>query len=261
MITSTHNPKLQRVRGLLEKRKQRADERAFVVEGVRLAEEGLAAGWKPELVLYSEGLSKRGQAVAAGFAQGNAEVLEIAPHLLESVAGTETPQGLLAVFPLPIPALPERPDFVLIADQVRDPGNLGTLLRSAAAAGVQAVLLAPGTTDAYAPKVVRAGMGAHFRLPVLHAGWEQIRAATAGRGLQMLLAEAAGGVPAWDTDLRKPLALIICSEAEGASFQAAALADQTVTIPMPGKIESLNAAVAASILLFEIVRQRGQAHQ
>jgi len=155
-------------------------------------------------------------------------------------------------------ALPEPLDFVLICDNLRDPGNLGTLLRSAAAAGVQTALLSPGTTDAFAPKVVRAGMGAHFRLPVQHLSWGEIRDLCKHNGLRLFLAEAAEGAAAWDLDLRQPLALMVGSEAEGATPEAMALAAQPVRIPMPGQSESLNAAVAASILLFEIVRQRSQ---
>ncbi len=256
IITSAQNPRLQRVRGLLDKRKQREDERAFVVEGVRLAEEGLAAGWTPELVLCSTGLSGRGQAVVAGFAQAGAEVLEVAPRLMEAVAGTDSPQGLLAVFAQPAASIPETVDFILIADQLRDPGNLGTLLRSAAAAGAQAALLSPGTVDAFSPKVVRSGMGAHYRLPILHLPWDEIHSICDRAGLQVFLADAAGGEVCWDIDLRLPLALLVGGEAEGASPQAVALTGRSIAIPMPGKSESLNAAVAASILLFEVVRQR-----
>ena len=258
MLTSPHNPRLARIRALLEKRRQRDEEQAFVVEGVRLVEEALAAGWQPELVLHSSQLSERGQAVVEGFAGKGAEVIEVLPRLMDSLTGTETPQGLLAVFPQRRPALPKKLDFVLIADNLRDPGNLGTLLRTAAAAGAQAALLSPGTADAFAPKVLRAGMGAHFRLPVLHLSWEEIRAACKDRQppLRIYLAEAAEGSVLWDLDLRQPLALMVGSEAEGSSREALTLADQAITIPMPGRSESLNAAVAASILLFEIVRQR-----
>lgn len=257
-IESPHNPRFQRVRGLLEHRKQRDDEQAFVVEGVRLVEEGLASGWQPAEVFYTAQLSERGLEVVRRFSNIGVDVQEIAPRLMDGLAGTETPQGLLAVFPLRRLPLSKHLDFVLIADTLRDPGNLGTLLRTAAAAGAQAALLSPGTTDAFAPKVLRAGMGAHFHLPVLHLTWEEIRAAckNSGAPLRIFLAEAAEGAPCWDTDLRQPLALMVGSEAAGSSSEALALADAPITIPMPGKSESLNAAVAASILLFEIVRQR-----
>jgi RNA methyltransferase, TrmH family len=263
MLSSPHNPRLNRVRALLEKRKAREDEQAFVVEGVRLVEETLASGWPAELVLFSSQLTERGQAVVRGYQQQGVETLEIDPRLMDSLSGTETAPGLLAVLPMRRLPLPDRLNFVLIADNLRDPGNLGTLLRTAAASGAQSALLSPGTTDAFAPKVLRAGMGAHFRLPVLHLSWEEIRAVCkelpfnkTRQPLRVFLAEAAEGTPCWDLDLLQPLALMVGSEAEGASHEALALADELITIPMPGKSESLNAAIAASILLFEIVRQR-----
>ena len=260
LISSPHNPHLQRVRALLEKKKQRDEEQAFVVEGVRLVEEALASGWQAELALFTAQLSERGRAVVRGLEASGAEVCQVEPRLLDAAAGTETPQGLLAVLKRKASALPEKLDFVLIADNLRDPGNLGTLLRSAAAAGAQAALLSPGSTDAFSPKVLRAGMGAHFRLPILHLAWAEIHAACQENNLRVLLAESAGGVSCWETDLRGPLALLVGSEAEGASAEGQALTAQAIHIPMPGQSESLNAAVAASILLFEVVRQRQGGH-
>lgn len=256
MLTSPHNPRLARIRGLLEKRKQRDEEQAFVVEGVRLTEEAFASGWQAEWFLYSSQLSDRGKALVQEAQNRGIEVMEVAPHLMDSLAGTENPQGLLAVFKMQPPTLPEKLDFVLIADNLRDPGNLGTLLRSAAAAGAQAALLSPGTTDPFAPKVLRAGMGAHFRLPVLQRSWEALKEFCQAHHLRVFLAEAAEGAACWDLDLRQPLALMVGSEADGATPEAMQLADQPICIPMPGNSESLNAAVAASVLLFEIVRQR-----
>jgi RNA methyltransferase, TrmH family len=259
MITSSSNPKIQRVRALLNRRQEREAQGAFVVEGVRLVEEALAARWKPELVLFTGQLSERGQQVVRGFQKGRTEVAEVPAHLMEQITGTEAPQGLLAVFKQQALPLPDDLNFVVIADNLRDPGNLGTLLRSAAAAGAQAVLLSPGTTDPFAPKVVRAGMGVHFRLPVLQTGWEAIRVICKQQAqppLEIFLAEAGEGAACWDLNLRNPLALIVGGEADGASHEAHALTDRPITVPMPGKIESLNAAAAASILLFEVVRQR-----
>jgi len=255
MITSSHNPRIQQVRALLGRRQARAEAGAFVVEGVRLAEEACAAGCRPSLVLYSSELSARGRAALDGLLTSGGDGEEVSPGVLEGLSATETSQGLLAVFPDVALPWPQRPDFALVIDQVRDPGNLGTLLRSAAAAGVQAAVLAPGTVDAFAPKVLRAGMGAHFRLPLRSLGWPEIRSGWQPR-MALYLAEASGGTPCWELDLRRPVALVVGGEAEGASPEARAAVDGMVTIPMPGKSESLNAAVAASILLFEVVRQR-----
>ncbi len=262
MITSAHNPKLQRLRALTGRRQEREQARAFVTEGVRLTEEALLAGWTPELVLYSAGLSERGQALLEQFRQRGAEVEETLPRLLQSASDTETPQGIAAVFAMRSLPLPERADFVLIADAVRDPGNLGTLLRSAAAAGTQAVILAPGSADPFSPKVLRSGMGAHFRLPLVSLSWEEIawfcKRKESASSFKIWIAEAEEGQSCWELDLTRPLALVVGGEAEGASAEARRLADGLVRIPMPGKSESLNAAVAASILLFEVVRQRSQ---
>lgn len=254
MITSARNPKLRHIRALLEHPRARREAGAFVVEGVRLAEEALHAGWEAQLVLYSASLPARGRAVVESFAGRGAPVEEVAPHVLKSVSDTETPQGILAVLaicPLPLPAAP---NFVLIPDGVRDPGNLGTILRTASAAGVQAVLLPPGAADAYAPKVVRSAMGAHFRLPIHSLSWPEIHSDL--RLVRVYLADPRGELPYTQADFRSPLALIVGGEAAGAGGQAQTLADCRVHIPMPGGAESLNAAVAAAVLMFEVVRQR-----
>jgi RNA methyltransferase, TrmH family len=258
MLTSSHNPRLAHIRALIEKRKAREETQAFVLEGVRLVEEALQNGWLPELVLYSAQVSQRGMEAIRAFKDRGVEVIEITSKLMDGLTGTETAPGLLAVMPIQKLTPPSRLDFVLIADNLRDPGNLGTLLRTAAAAGVQAALLSPGTTDPFAPKVLRAGMGAHFYLPIFQTSWEEIRRVCkrAVQPMQVYLAEASEGSASWDLDLRQPLAIIVGSEAEGASQEARALANQNITIPMPGKSESLNAAIAAGILLFEVVRQR-----
>ena len=253
VITSAHNPKIKLVRDLLGRPRDRRAAGAFAAEGVRLVEEALESGWPIRFALAADGLDGRAGALAARLEEAGVEVERIPAGLLDSLSGTETSQGLLAVLELRPLAWPARPDFVLIADQVRDPGNLGTLLRAAAAAGAQGVLLTPGTADAFAPKVVRAGMGAHFRLPVRETDWDELPALTTG--LRVWLAEMAG-TSCWEADLRAPLALVVGGEAEGAGPQMRALAGGTLRVPMPGGSESLNAAMAGSILLFEVVRQR-----
>ena len=254
MITSPQNLKLKLVRSLMGRPKERREARAFVAEGVRLAEEALEAGWPFRFVIVGETLSKRGQELGHKLATSGIEVEQVSDIVLQSISETETSQGILAVLDTFQPQVPKPLDFILIADQIRDPGNLGTLLRTAAAAGVQAVLLPPETTDAFAPKVVRAGMGAHFRLPVLALPWDEIRGLTAG--LQIYLAEMEGALACWEADFKVPLALIIGGEAEGASAAARTLAGKQVSIPMAGHTESLNAGTAGGILLFEVIRQR-----
>jgi len=255
MITSQQNPKVKLVRALGGQPKARRKEGAFLAEGARLAEEALAAEWPIRFVLYAEGLNERGQGLVEKLKESGSEVEKIAPNLMKSLSETETPQGLLAVLELSQLSLPQNLNFVLIPDQIRDPGNLGTLIRTAAAAGVQAILLPPETTDAFAPKVVRAGMGAHFRLPIRTMSWDEIKQYCKSGSLQVFLADM-NGESCWETDFRKPLALIVGGEADGANEEARELANTIVSIPMPGQVESLNAGVAGAVLMFEIVRQR-----
>jgi TrmH family RNA methyltransferase len=255
MITSSQNPKLKLARALQGRPKERSEEGAFLAEGVRLIEEALAAEWPIRFALYSDGLSERGQGLVAKLRGAGLDIDEVAGDLLQAASGTETSQGILAVLDLGTLPLPDSPNFVLIPDQIRDPGNLGTLIRTAAAAGVQAILLPPETTDAFAPKVVRAGMGAHFWLPIHSMEWDEIEQVCKQANLQMYLADMFGQ-SCWETDLRHPLALIVGGEAEGASEQARQLASQTISIPISEKVESLNAGVAGAVLMFEVVRQR-----
>jgi RNA methyltransferase, TrmH family len=256
MITSTQNTKLKLARTLMGRPKERREEKAFVAEGVRLVEEALAVEWPIKFVLYGPGLSERGRALVKNLETINVDVEEVDESVLQSVSETESSQSILAVLSLPNDELRAGAnlDFVLVPDSIRDPGNLGTLLRTAAAAGVQAVFLPPETTDAFAPKVVRAGMGAHFHLPIQLLTWDMIRKRTTG--LRVYLAEMEGPFSCWQTDFKTPLALIVGGEAEGATEEARRLADAAVCIPMPGKAESLNAGVAGAILMYEVVRQR-----
>ncbi len=256
MLTSTHNPKIQRVRALMARPKDRREEKAFVVEGVRLLEEAASAEWPFQFVLFTDDLSQRGKSLLGLLEARHISCELVDTGLFASLSDTQTSQGILAVVDLsPLP-VPEKLSFALILDSVRDPGNLGTLLRTAAAAGVEATFLPPETTDAFAPKVVRAGMGAHFHLPIQELSWEAIRERM--KGLTIYLAEMEGSLSCWEADLRAPLALIIGGEAEGASASARQLAQKLITIPMPGRAESLNAAVAGGILMFEVVQQRNK---
>jgi len=260
MISSIHNPKIKQVRSLLARRKERQEAGAFVLEGIRLIEDAVQAGWTPLLVIYSAPLTTRGEKLIEQLRQAGVQIEEAEAAIMGSISDTETPQGVLAVVPYQRLPLPEPLDFLLIADNLRDPGNLGTILRTADAAGIQAVLLPPQTVDAYSPKVVRSGMGAHFHLPILDLGWEEIRSLikerAVGEPVHVLAAESNRGQAVWQVDLQKPIALLVGSEAEGPSPEGLALADQIVHIPMPGRSESLNAAAAAAVLMFEVVRQR-----
>ncbi len=254
MILSAQNPKIKLIRALQNRKQARRKENAFVVEGIRLVEEAVNSDWTIRFALYDDSLSERGLALIETLRARETRCDSVSQPLLKTISDTETPQGILAVVEQRDLPLPATLDFVLIPSAVRDPGNLGTLIRTAAAANVQAVFLPPGTADAFAPKTLRAGMGAHFRLPILSMTWEHIRERLSG--LTLYLAESAGGHPCWEADLRAPLALILGGEANGADEAARAAATAVLQIPMPGGTESLNVAAAGAILIFEVVRQR-----
>lgn len=264
MITSIRNPKIQWVRKLQAQSRFRREEAAFVVEGVRLVEEALNSNWDILLALHTQGLDRRGQKLFRELETRRTPVIEVTSKVFGTVSDTQTPQGILGVVGLPEMHVPDRADFLLVADSVRDPGNMGTILRTAAAASVGAVLLTPGTVDAYSPKVVRAAMGAHFYLPVLGAEWTEIRKYLSSKSkagaYKIYLADAAGGKVYTRADFTTPTALIIGGEALGAGAQAHELMHERLHIPMPGDIESLNVAIAAAILIFEVVRQRESSH-
>jgi TrmH family RNA methyltransferase len=255
MITSPHNPKLKLIRALQGRAKERREAGAFMVEGVRLVEDAVSSNWKLRFVLFDETLSERGRLNVERLTLNGVDVEEVSTSLMKSISETETPQGILAVLELTQLPISNYPNFILIPDQIRDPGNLGTLLRTAAAAGVQAVFLPPETTDAFAPKVVRSGMGAHFRLPIRSMSWEEIGRFCESANQRIYLADM-DGQSCWEVNLRQPVALVIGGEADGASESARKLANGKITIPMGQNIESLNAGVAGSILMFEVVRQR-----
>lgn len=255
MITSRSNAQVKYVRRLLAERRFRYEEEAFVVEGTRWVRE-LAGGQVAPRALYATPAWTETE-------EGTELLLRLdtAPTLVDesvmaAMSDTETAPGVLAVLPLIHRPLPAAPALLLILDAIGNPGNLGTILRTAAAAGADGVLLGPGSVDPYNPKVVRGSMGAILRLPVWQENWEVIGRLAAG--LDVWLAAARDGVAYTAVDWKRPAAVLVGSEAQGAGAQAERLATGRVTIPMRGATESLNAAMAAGILLFEAARQRGE---
>ncbi len=264
MITSLSNGKVKMARSLARRRARYAA-RQFVVEGVRSIEEAEGAGvvpakgaGKPALVFFTASLEEdpRAHALLERLRARTPDVLEVSDAIMKELSNTETPSGILAVLPFVELALPPIPQFVLALDGVRDPGNAGTILRSAWAAGVDAVFFMHGTADPYNDKVVRAAMGAHFHIPIRSvAGWDEIAHALA-EGTRIYLADAEGEVVYTEADWSRPLALIIGGEVEGAGEEARRTATVCVRIPMHGGAESLNAAMAATVLLFQAERAR-----
>ena len=252
-ITSRHNALIVRLRKLSASRARRREEGVFLCEGPKLVGEAVKWGAGVETLLVS-----RPDLVLPDLPAGT-RVVEVPEDVLRSVSDVETPQGVLAVCALPDLRPPQalRPGRYLILDGIQDPGNLGTIWRTADAFGASGLLLVHNCADPFIAKTVRATMGAAFRLPV----WE-----TTLEEAALLLEQA--GVPLYTTSLGPGTvdiraldltraAVVIGSEGRGVSPEALALCRQTFRIPMESRCESLNAAVAAAVTLWEMARQDG----
>ena len=262
MITSSSNSRVKEARKL-QNRRQRQVTGRLLLEGVRLVGDALQSGILPELVFFAPDVlsaNSQGARLLAQLQNVGIECLACTEAVFATLAETVTPQGLAAIMPIPQLSAPTQPTFTLILDQVRDPGNAGTLLRSAEAAGVELVLCGPETVDPFNDKVVRAGMGAHFRLPLRTCpDWPSVQSWLIPEQ-KLYVAQADAAILYDQVDWRQPAALIVGGEAMGASVAARAAA-QPIAIPMQGKVESLNAALAGAIILFEAARQRRQDRQ
>ena len=272
MIDSPSNPIVKELQAL-QMPKGRREQGRFLVEGVRLVSDALEAGWWPHTLLYNrDALSKTKLGTELLYRVSEPRIMEdyrgmiqeAGERAIAAASSTQHPQGVVASFAIPNRKLPDAEGgapLVLIGDDIQDPGNLGTILRTAEAAGVSSVLLTPDSVDLYNPKVVRAGMGAHFRLPAYRdLTWEQIHAIVEKLRIKpgRIFATDAGADQDYDAvDWTQPSALIISSEAHGLSARAREAAEGgLIGIPMQGGTESLNAAMAATVVLFEAARQR-----
>jgi TrmH family RNA methyltransferase len=244
-----------RLVGRLRTRRTREREGLLIVEGIRAAAETLAAGAPVRFAVVSERLDDlaAGAALRARLTAGHVETVEMPHEELAALSDTEASQGVLLVCPEPSAdpgALPSGP--LLVLDGVQDPGNVGTLVRAAAAFGVAAVLVLDGSADPFSAKAVRAAAGAIFRVPVLRTPWQRVEADLRARG-PVLVADMAGR----DVATVRPggsWALVVGSEASGARPAARAAATDTLAIPMRAGIESLNAAVAGAVLLYALTQ-------
>jgi TrmH family RNA methyltransferase len=243
------------VKRLQAERRLRERERLFVVEGARWLAELDHMGWPArEIFCTADWISREENAELA--MRWGGRIAQVSDALLAEMSDLEQPAGVLAIveqIALPIPA---HPTLIVVLDNLRVPGNVGTIARTAAAAGVDALLLSPGSVDFYNPKVVRGAMGAHLRLPAMQTTWSEIEYICGA--MVVWLAAADGEREYAAVDWTVPSVLVIGSEAFGAGEEALRLATGRISIPMAAETESLNAAIAAAVILFEAARQRRQ---
>jgi TrmH family RNA methyltransferase len=252
---------VRRLRQLLRKRGLRATEQVVVVEGAELLSVAMAADASIEAVYVApEGASSPAVLdVTRRILSQGGRVFDLAPGVMERVASTVTPQPLLAVVsysPTPFKAL-EGATLVVVCVDVRDPGNLGTVIRTADAAGVDAVVCCDGTVDPTNPKCVRATAGSLFHVPVVEGGTAAAAVAElSARGFTTVATVVRGGTDYAAFDWTRRVALVLGNEAGGLTDDLVATVDAGVTIPMAGRSESLNVGVSAAVLCFEALRQR-----
>lgn len=254
-VSSRNNPKLKEASRLVASSRDRRKAGQCVLEGEHLVDAYARRHGAPETLIVAASFLERPAArrLAERF---DARTLVVSEQLFGEIAVLPAGVGMLAVVKTPKPARDDAGDFCLLLDGVQDPGNVGSMLRSAAAAGVSHALLSPQCAFAWSPKVLRAGMGAHFHVSV-HEDVDLPRWSRAyrERGGRVVAAVNEGGDDLYRAKLARPLAVAIGNEGAGLTPALLDVASERLTIPMPGRAESLNAAAAAAVVLFECVRR------
>ena len=253
-IDSSANPRYKALRKLVESSRERARSGLSILDGIHLVAAYLEHAGQPEQVAVSR-QGKQDPEVAALLARmAGVDAIVLGDAQFAALSSVVTPTGILAVVKTPRPqARPRDMEACVMLEGLQDPGNLGSILRSCAAAGMEHVLLSHGSVHAWSPRVLRAGMGAHFALAI----YEGADLQTAAREFNGARVATRPGAPQsiFESNLKGRIALMLGNEGAGLSAELLAAADRVVSIPMPGKAESLNIAAAAAVCLFERVRQ------
>ena len=260
MITSPNNKRVAKaVR--LKKRAMREKDRRFLVEGAQATREALSTGARVVEVFHTPSPEARLQPVIGMAREARVPVHEVSEEIMARLTSTVSPPGLVAVAPfvdIPLDRIPEGARTVPVLVEVRDPGNAGTIVRSADAAGADAVVFARSSVDVYNENAVRATAGSLFHVPLVReVDVEDAVRALRDRGFTILAADARGEASIYESDLARPTAFLFGNEARGLPPEASALADGTVRVPIAGRAESLNLAAATALVMFEAARQRG----
>jgi RNA methyltransferase, TrmH family len=261
ILTSVQNPRVKHI-VRLRQRNFRDEEGLLLVEGYRELKRALENGWKPQTVFYCPALyqGENEPDVVERARQAGSETLECSAEVFLKMAYRDRPEGLLALGPQirrPLSELSLPPDpFLVVAESIEKPGNLGSILRSADGAGVQALIVCDRCTDINNPNVVRASIGTLFSMPVVEASSEETLRWLKERSIRVIAASPHSDKEFYDADLTRGVAIVVGTEQYGLSPLWMDGADETVRIPMLGQGDSLNVASATTILLYEAVRQR-----
>ncbi|NLC67381.1 MAG: 23S rRNA (guanosine(2251)-2'-O)-methyltransferase RlmB [Clostridiaceae bacterium] len=271
-VSSGNNPMIKEIKSL-KLRKYRERKGLFFVEGERIVEEALKSGAGIQRIVVAEKAAwdeKLAGLVSIAGARGY-EIIKVPESLFRDISDTENPQGVLAVVKMSTHSLKDiirnstftgvgqkrNPGYFVILDEIQDPGNMGTIIRTADAAGFHGVIISNGCVDVYNPKVLRSTMGSIFHLPIHLSGdlavtLKEVKASN----IKIYAAHLKGNKYYYEVDMTQGAAIIIGNEARGISLESEKMTDVLVKIPMPGKAESLNASVAAGLLMYEAIRQK-----
>lgn len=265
MITSANNQQLKAVSALLKKSKERKEKKSFVVEGPRMVVEAPAESLKAVYVSENFEINPENQALIKDLeakCKASGAVFEVvADAVFKSVSDTQTPQGIMAVVSMPEYSLEQLLDgdktHLLILESIQDPGNLGTMIRTGEGAGVTGIIMNKTTVDLFNPKTIRSTMGSIYRIPYyVTEDLSQTLNQLKGKGISLYAAHLKGEHYYTEEDYTKACGFLIGNEGNGLSDDIANQADSYIKIPMEGQVESLNAAISATLLMYEANRQR-----
>lgn len=262
MITSSSNTVIKEIKSL-HRKKDRWIKKSFFVEGIRAVEESILSNAKISYIVYSDMLFhiKGGEELFNKINTSIHKVIYISDELFYEVSDTEKPQGILAVVEYDLKTIDdiisEKDNFLILLDRVQDPGNMGTIIRTADAFGSNGIIVTEGCVDIFNPKTIRSTMGSIFHIPLLYykSANEAIRDLK-DKGITVITTSLDAKEYCFNVDFKKDFALIIGNEASGVSNEVIDDSDLLIKIPMPGDAESLNAAIASSVIMYEVLRQR-----
>ena len=260
MITSSSNKLIKDIK-CLHKKKGRWNEKCFFIEGTRSIDQCMSSDGKIKYVVYSsELLGEDGLMLLKHIENQDYSTYQVTEKIFKEISDTDSPQGILAVVEFNEYILEEslkEDNFFIVLDRVQDPGNLGTIIRTADAFGANGVIVTSGCVDVYNPKTIRSTMGSIFQIPIIHIGnISEAIDSLKDKGISVISSSLETDKYLYDIDLKSDCALVIGNEGKGISEEVIKSSDQLVKIPMSGDAESLNAAIASGVLMYEVLRQR-----
>lgn len=260
-ITSPANPHLKEVISILRRRPEEG-ERFFLIEGTHLVEMALDAGAGIKEVFFTGQFDAKEEGIKLlnRIADQGIRMAEVTDQIVKKLTDTETPQGIAALVKIQTKSLGDlalsNTPLLIVLDRIQDPGNLGTIIRTADAAGADAVLLLPPTCDPFKQKTIRSTAGSIFTIPVIQTEMDELGAFLRAAGVKLAVASSDARDTLYETDLNIPLALVFGNEARGVSTEMRERAEIALRVPVHGKAESLNVASAVAVCIYEAVRQR-----